>query len=78
MKRYCTNTNPFDCQSIPNDANCYHCDKWKLLPDGFYSKKEILKASELGETSIVDAKHICTLLDDARAEIIKEHENKFN
>lgn len=31
-----------------------------------YSKKEILKAAELGEVSMIDAKHIVSLLDDAR------------
>lgn len=31
-----------------------------------YSKETFLKAAELGETSIIDAKHIVSLLDEAK------------
>ena len=31
-----------------------------------YSKKEILKAAEIGEVSMIDAKHIVSLLSEAR------------
>lgn len=31
-----------------------------------YSIEEILKAAEIGETSMIDAKHICSLLDEAK------------
>ncbi len=30
-----------------------------------YTKQHILKAAELGEVSMIDAEHICALLDDA-------------
>lgn len=31
-----------------------------------YTKKEFLKAAEIGEVSMIDAKHIISLLDEAR------------
>lgn len=31
-----------------------------------YSKKEILKAAEIGQVSMIDAKHIISLLDEAK------------
>lgn len=31
-----------------------------------YSKEEILKAAEIGEVSMIDAKHIVNLLDEAK------------
>lgn len=30
-----------------------------------YSKKAILKAGEIGEVSMIDVKHVCSLLDEA-------------
>ncbi len=39
-----------------------------------YTKEEILKAAEIGEVSMIDAKHIVSLLDEARTMI----ENKSN
>ena len=36
-----------------------------------YTVEEILKAAEIGETSIIDAKHICSLLDEAK-QILKQ------
>jgi hypothetical protein len=35
-----------------------------------YTKEEILKAAEIGEVSMIDAKHIVSLLDEAK-KIIK-------
>lgn len=34
-----------------------------------YTKEEILKASEIGEVSMIDARHIVSLLDEARRKI---------
>lgn len=31
-----------------------------------YTKEEFLKAAELGEVSIIDAKHTCSLLEEAK------------
>lgn len=31
-----------------------------------YTKEEILKAAEIGEVSMIDAKHIVSLLDEAK------------
>lgn len=31
-----------------------------------YTKEEILRAAEIGEVSLIDAKHIISLLDEAR------------
>lgn len=31
-----------------------------------YTKEEFLKAAEIGEVSIIDAKHVVSLLDEAR------------
>ena len=36
-----------------------------------YTVEEILKAAEIGETSMIDAKHICSLLDEAK-QILKQ------
>jgi len=33
----------------------------------YYTKEEYLLAAELGEVSMIDAKHVCSLLDDAKA-----------
>lgn len=35
-----------------------------------YTVEEILKASEIGEVSMVDARHICSLLDEAKRFLI--------
>lgn len=32
-----------------------------------YTKQEFLKAAEIGEVSMIDAKHVVSLLDEARA-----------
>ncbi len=37
-----------------------------------YTKEEILKAAEIGEVSMIDARHIVSLLDEARAAIKNE------
>lgn len=39
-----------------------------------YTKEEFLKAAEIGEVSMIDARHIISLLDEAKAMI----ENKSN
>jgi hypothetical protein len=31
-----------------------------------YSKEDVLKAAEIGEVSLIDAKHIVSLLDEAK------------
>ena len=31
-----------------------------------YTKEEILKAAEIGEVSMIDARHIVSLLDEAK------------
>ena len=37
-----------------------------------YTKEEFLKAAEIGEVSMIDAKHIVSLLDEARDALKKE------
>lgn len=37
-----------------------------------YTKEEILKAAEIGEVSMIDAKHIVSLLDRAKSEIVAD------
>ena len=34
-----------------------------------YTKQEILKAAKIGEVSMIDARHIVSLLDEAKSEI---------
>lgn len=41
-----------------------------------YSKKQILKAAELGEVSMIDAKHIVSLLDEVVEKEAEEKEQK--
>ena len=40
-----------------------------------YTKQEFLKAAEIGEVSMIDAKHIVSLLDEARS-ILRKHREK--
>ena len=42
-----------------------------------YTKEEFLKASELGEVSMIDAKHIVSLLDDVKITDRKEYQKKY-
>jgi hypothetical protein len=42
-----------------------------------YTKEQILIASELGEISMIDANHICSLLDDAVEEEKRRNELKL-
>jgi len=37
-----------------------------------YTVKEFLKAAEIGEVSMIDAKHIVSLLDEARSILCKD------
>ena len=41
-----------------------------------YTKEEFLKAAELGEVSIIDAKHIVSLLDETKM-TRKEHQRQY-
>jgi len=43
-----------------------------------YTKEEILKAAEIGEVSMIDAKHIVSLLEEARTILQKEKCNDIN
>ncbi|MFY8160504.1 MAG: hypothetical protein ACOVNU_04180 [Candidatus Kapaibacteriota bacterium] len=42
------------------------------LYDELYTKQEFLNAAEMGEVSMIDARHIVSLLDEAR-ELNKKH-----
>jgi hypothetical protein len=45
-----------------------------------YTKEEFLKAAELGEVSMIDAKHIVSLLDDikmTRKEYQKQYQKEY-
>lgn len=39
-----------------------------------YTVEEYLKAAEIGEVSMIDAKHVCSLLDEARSIINNEYD----
>ena len=39
-----------------------------------YSEEEILKAAEIGEVSIIDAKHIVSLLFEARLQLLGQND----
>jgi hypothetical protein len=43
-----------------------------------YSKKEILRAAEIGEVSMIDAKHVVSLLDEAKYKIMIEEGKTCN
>ena len=42
-----------------------------------YTKEEFLKAAELGEVSMIDAKHIVSLLDEAKISTRKEYQKQY-
>ena len=42
-----------------------------------YTKEEILKAAELGEVSMIDAKHIVNLLDEVKITDRKEYQKQY-
>jgi hypothetical protein len=41
-----------------------------------YTKQEFLKAAEIGEVSMIDARHIVSLLDEAREILTSEKTKK--
>ena len=42
-----------------------------------YKKEDFLKAAELGEVSMIDAKHIVSLLDDVKITTRKEYQKQY-
>ena len=42
-----------------------------------YTKEEFLKAAELGEVSMIDAKHIVSLLDEVKITDRKEYQKQY-
>ena len=42
-----------------------------------YTKEEFLKAAELGEVSMIDAKYIVSLLDEAKGVTRKEYQKQY-
>ena len=42
-----------------------------------YTKEEFLKAAELGEVSMIDAKHIVSLLDEVKITTRKEYQKQY-
>ena len=42
-----------------------------------YTKEDFLKAAELGEVSMIDAKHIVSLLDDVKIIDRKEYQKQY-
>jgi len=51
--------------TIPLDSAAHYMEVYNGML-GRYTKEEILKAAEIGEVSMIDAKHIVSLLDEAR------------
>ena len=42
-----------------------------------YTKEDFLKAAELGEVSMIDAKHIVSLLDEVKITTRKEYQKQY-
>ena len=51
-----------DFSECTKTATLYHV--WKI--ETKYTKTEFLKAAEIGEVSMIDAKHVVSLLDEAK------------